>query len=59
MVDLVVVLGGVPSENFEHVKILIDCKEDHNGSKSDYKRDEGLSGSPLCLKLSFSYVNRE
>jgi len=30
-----------------HAKNLIDCKEEYNGSKSDYKKEEGLSESPL------------
>jgi len=42
-----------------HVKILIDCKEDYNRSKSDYKREEGLSGSPLCLRLGSLCVDGE
>jgi len=49
----------VPSEKLGRVKILIDCKEDYNESKFDYKKEEGLSGSPLCLRLGSSCVDGE
>ena len=40
------------------VKILIDYKENYNRSKSNYKREEGFSGSPLYLRLGSSCVCR-
>jgi len=51
--------GVVPSKKLSRVKILINCKEDYNGSKSDYKREEGLSGSLLCLRLGSLCVDGE
>ena len=49
----------VPRKFLVRVKILIDWKEDYNRSKSDYKREEVLSASPLSLKQGFSCVDGE
>ena len=51
--------SGCSLRTLNRVKILIECKEDYNGSKFDYKREEGLSGSPLYLKLGSSCVDGE